>query len=38
LIPTQKIVLNRRIENVGTIERETHAWQEYRNNKEAKVD
>jgi hypothetical protein len=30
--------LNRRIDNVGTIERETHAWQEYRNNKEAKVD
>jgi len=32
------IYLNRRIDNVGTIERETHAWQEYINNKEAKMD
>jgi len=30
--------LNRRIDNIGTIERETRAWQKYRNNKEAKVD
>ena len=30
--------MNRRIDNIGTIERETRAWQKYRNNKEAKVD
>jgi len=30
--------LNRRIDNIRTIERETYAWQKYRNNKEAKVD
>ena len=30
--------LNRRIDNIRTIEKETRAWQKYRNNKEAKVD
>ena len=30
--------LNRRIDDIRTIERETRAWQKYRNNKEAKVD
>jgi len=30
--------LNRRIDNIRIIERETRAWQKYRNNKEAKVD
>ncbi len=30
--------LNRRIDNIGTIERETLAWQKYRNNKGAKVN
>jgi len=30
--------LNRRIDNIGTIKRETNAWQNHRNNKEAKVN
>ena len=30
--------LNRRIDNIRTIERETCAWQNHRNNKEAKVN
>ena len=30
--------LNRRIDNIGTIKRETTAWQNHRNNKEAKVN
>lgn len=30
--------LNRRIDDIGIIERETRAWQKYRNNKESKVD
>jgi hypothetical protein len=30
--------LNRRIGNIGTIEKETRAWQNHRNNKEAKVN
>jgi len=30
--------LNRRIDNIETIERETRAWQNHRNNKEARID
>jgi len=30
--------LNRRIDNIGTVERESLAWQKHRNNKNAKVD
>jgi len=30
--------LNRRIDDIGIVERETLAWQKHRNNKEAKVN
>jgi len=30
--------LNRRIDNIETIERQTTAWQNHRNNKDAKVN
>ncbi|MFH0997812.1 MAG: IS630 family transposase, partial [Pseudomonadota bacterium] len=29
--------LNRRIDNIGTVRKEVQAWQNFRNNKNAKV-